>query len=78
MEYVKVTTVSQETLLEKALSNLVNVRKAVQQVGHGISQSSSLGPGCKISCILESPSSFCEVTSVVVTASASQIFLQYL
>jgi len=29
MEYVKVSPVSQETYMEKALSKLINVRKAV-------------------------------------------------
>jgi len=38
MEYVNVSTVTQETLLEKALLKLVNVRKAVQHVGHGRSK----------------------------------------
>jgi len=38
MEYIKVSPVLQERYLEKALSNLVNVRKSVQKVGHGSSQ----------------------------------------
>jgi len=38
MEYIKVSTVSQETYLEKAPLKFINVRKAVQQVGHGCSQ----------------------------------------
>jgi len=38
MEYIKVSIESQETYQERAPSNLVNVRKAVQQVGHGRSQ----------------------------------------
>lgn len=38
MEYIKVSSVSQETLLERAPLNLVSLRKAVQQVSHGSSQ----------------------------------------
>lgn len=38
---------SQETLLEKAPSNLVDVRKAVQQVGHGVLSDIIIRPSMK-------------------------------